>query len=145
MTYCNKQWGDNYKLYYSFSCHLTKNELTLVSNYSEFSQTISQKGKSVKSFKKSYRIKNIKDNLKNFNEYFEFITKPLLTLITLVATIFGIYQYTAATKSDKLLIQQKTTIDSLAKIVHYLKQDSINRHPTQTDKIKKADTNKVVR
>lgn len=142
MTYCNQQWGDNYKLYYSFSYHLRINSLTLVSNYSEFSQTISQKGKAFKSFKRAYRIKKIKDLFKDFNEYFEFITKPLLTLITLAATSFGIYQYISATKFDKVLKEQKTTIDSLTTVVIFLRQDSINKHPTQMDKTKMVDTSK---
>lgn len=63
-------------------------------------------------------------------------------LITLIATSFGIYQYIAATKFDKVLKKQKMTIDSLTTVVTFLRQDNINKQPIQKDKTKTADTSK---
>lgn len=139
-VYCKQQWGENDHLYNSFASCLKDNGLTTAKNDSDLSQMITQRGLRLKSFKSEYSKSKTDSFIKNFNKYFEFLSKPVLALIAVLGFLFGVYKQFAVNKYEATKDQQKMTIDSLTKVVQSLRQDSINIHPIQKDKLQKADT-----
>lgn len=142
-TYCTDKWGTNHQLYISFARHLEINGLTIVSNYSESVQMISQRGLKITSFKSEYKKLSTDKSIKKFEKYFDLVSKPILALIAILGFLFGAYQQLNVNKYETTIDRQEKSIDSLNKIVQSLKQDSINKYPTQMDKTKKVNTSKV--
>jgi hypothetical protein len=151
--FCFDKWGNNRQLYLSFATHLKINGLTYVQNHDGeehiWEQMISQRGLMLDSFSNEYKRQNEKekkekrdDFIDKTNKKTDFITKPILFITTIVLAAFSIYQSIAVNKYEAKINRQEKYIDSIQKVVESLKQDNINKPPTQMDKIKKVDTSK---